>query len=78
MNKVVLQHIPASELPERLRGAIPVSAYVTVTVQEETERKDLQTLFAMMQDAQSHGIGGGVSSEAAVARIRSLRDEWDE
>jgi hypothetical protein len=79
MNKIVHQHVPASELPERLRNGIDASALVTVTVQEEVGRREPLTreqLRQLIEQAQKDATG--VTIEEAVARIRALRDEWDD
>ncbi len=79
MNKVILQHVPAAELPEKLRGAIPESALVTVTVQEEasTPGTSLKDVKRLLDEARRYTPSEPVSGEEAVARIRALRDEWD-
>lgn len=78
MNKVVHEHLKASELPERLRGGIDVAATVTVTVQEEAEvaRPSRDRLRQILDDARRTATG--ISTEEAVARVRNLRDEWDD
>jgi hypothetical protein len=77
MNKVVHEHLKASELPEKLRGGIDVSATVTVIVEEEAARPGVERahLQKMLDDARSDARG--ITTEEAVARIRALRDEWD-
>jgi hypothetical protein len=77
MGKIVLEHYPASKLPDELRGQIADSATVTVTVEEET-RKPLgrEALLKLMREAQASAPGTSV--EEAVARIRALRDEWED
>ncbi len=79
MNKIIHQHVPASELPERLRNGIDASALVTVTVQEEAGRREplaREQLRQLIEQAQKDATG--VTTEEAVARIRALRDEWDD
>lgn len=77
MNKIVRQHYPASHLPEDLRGKIAKGASVTVTVEEEA-RKPLsrEQLLQLMRKAQANAPG--TTLEEAVARIRTLRDEWED
>jgi len=79
MNKIVHQHVPASELPERLRDGIDASALVTVTLQVEGTRPEPPTreeLLLLLKQARASAKG--VTTEEAVARIRALRDEWDD
>lgn len=78
MNKIVRQHYPASRLPEELRPGLASDASVTVTVEEEKTRSRLEPeeLLALIREAQAHS--SGTSMEEAVARIRALRDEWDD
>jgi hypothetical protein len=77
MNKIVLEHFPVSKLPEELRGDLSLEASVTVTIEEEvapaTSREDF---LKLIRDAQARSKG--VTMEEAVARIRELRDEWDD
>lgn len=76
MNKIVLEHYPASKLPEELRGDIPVGESVKVTVEVE-DRKPLtrDQLLELISKVQAKGYN--TSLEEAVARVRELRDEWD-
>lgn len=78
MNKIVHQHVSASELPEKLRGELPPDARVTVTVEEEPMQpgrpQNLNELFERVDRARA---GKVTSSDEAVERIRRLRDEWD-
>lgn len=78
MNKIVLEHYPASKLPRELRGDIAVGASVKITVEEESLRRPMTRgeLLKSFQDARTNAKG--VTLEEAVARIRELRDEWDE
>ena len=79
MNKIVKKHYPASKLPVELREGIEASALVTVTIQEEAGRKEplsREQLRQLIEQAQQGAQG--VTIEEAVARIRALRDEWDD
>ena len=78
MNKIIHEHLKASELPEKLRRGIDASATVTVTVQEEAEaqRPSPDYLRKLIDDARKDARG--ISTEKAVARVRALRDEWDD
>jgi hypothetical protein len=73
MNKVILEHFPAAELPDRLRGEIDPSRRVTVTVVEEEppeEAMSLEQLFSMRQPP-------FLTKEEIDDHIRRLRDEWE-
>jgi hypothetical protein len=77
MNKIVSEHVPASELPQKLRHGIDASAIVTVTVQEEPRPAlSRDELKALIEEAQAEARG--ITTEEAVLRIRTLRDEWDD
>lgn len=75
MNRVVKEHYPASKLPEDLREGIEPGRQVKVTVEEEAVPPTREQLTALIEDARRHAKG--VTAEEAVARIRELRDEWD-
>jgi hypothetical protein len=91
MNKIVREHYPVSKLPEDLRQEFEGSDTVRITIQEEegpvglaaveeAERKYqkyLQEVAARAPiDIGAHR--GNITIEEAVARVRSLRDEWDD
>ncbi|WP_157017575.1 hypothetical protein [Mesorhizobium xinjiangense] len=77
MNKIVLEHYPASKLPEELRGDIASDASVKITIEEEALRPPMtrEELLKSLRDARANARG--VTMEEAVDRIRELRDEWD-
>ncbi|MGD9868143.1 MAG: hypothetical protein AB7U38_09130 [Hyphomicrobiales bacterium] len=78
MNKIVKEHYPASKLPVELREGIDPQRHVTVTVVEEENRRTptRERLKQLLNDARSNAEG--IRTEDAVARIRELRDEWDD
>lgn len=78
MNRIVKEHYPASKLPVELREGIDPQVHVTVTVIEEEDRKTptRERLKQLLDDARNNAEG--ISTEEAVARIRELRDEWDD
>ena len=76
MNKIVHEHLPASALPENLRGGIDASATVTVTVMEEARPQRLDHLRKLLEEARRDAPG--ITTEEAVVRVRALRDEWDD
>ena len=77
MNKIVLEHYPASKLPDELRAGIAGDAAVTVTVEVESGRPTLSwdEMLELVNKVQAKGYN--TSLEEAVARVRELRDEWD-
>lgn len=78
MNKIVLEHYPASKLPNDLRGDIAPEASVKITVEEEPVRKPM-TREELLKSFRGVRAGAkGVTLEEAVARVRELRDEWDD
>lgn len=74
MNKIMLEHYPASKLPDDLRAGMPADATVRVTVEEEA-RPSREELLSLLANARRNAKG--VALEEAVLRIRELRDEWD-
>ena len=76
MNKIVREHYPVSKLPEDLREGIPPGASVRVVVEEERRPLSKEEFLNSLQEARRHAKG--VTLDEAVARIRELRDEWDD
>ena len=77
MNKITREHYPASKLPEDLREGVDPKSTVTVTVtvegvKDSESRK--RTLVELLADARRAPPIG----DDPVARIRELRDEWDD
>ena len=92
MNRIVREHYPAANLPEDLREGLDQNATVRVVVEVETLAPDSRSLFDVAMSAKPIKpedimelrrklLADGrpsVSMEEAVARIRELRDEWDD
>jgi hypothetical protein len=76
MNRIVREHYPVSKLPEELREGLEPGASVTVTVEEERKPFSRDELLESFREARKNARG--VTVEEAVARIRELRDEWDD
>ncbi|ADH87592.1 conserved hypothetical protein [Ancylobacter novellus DSM 506] len=86
MNKIVREHYPVDRLPEDLREGIE-GPYVSVTVvTEEAPAGVDERIEAILrnpkpmtiEEARARVGERGTTTEEAVARIRALRDEWDE
>jgi hypothetical protein len=75
MNKIVRDHYPVSALPDDLRAGLDPKTRVRVIIEEEqvqsTGADQLSSLLAAAR--RLHPIG-----DDPVARIRKLRDEWDD
>ena len=72
MNKIVREHYPVSRLPDDLRGGLEADALVTVVISTgEAAQPSFRSLFEALEPNR-------VSSDEAVARVRALRDEWEE
>ena len=78
MGRVELRHIPASRLPKDLRGDFLPSDLVDVVVNAASGPKPLsrEELIAVLN--RPRDPSELTTSEEAVARIRALRDEWDD
>ncbi len=89
MNKIVREHYPVEKLPEDLREGIE-GPYVRVTVVTEqdpaTATSMNERIDAILRnpkpmtiaEARAHIGKRGTTTEEAVARIRALRDEWED
>lgn len=79
MNRIVLEHYPAAKLPKDLRGDIDIGAPVRVVVEEEETAKPRLTVEqfrALIERA--HNSAKPTTIEEATARVRALRDEWED
>jgi len=76
MNKIIRDHYPARSLPEDLRSGLKPDSLVRVVIEEEQvspkqKRKQLRDILIEARKA-------APTDDDAVARIRKLRDEWEE
>jgi hypothetical protein len=74
MNRIVLQHFPASKLPDEMRGNVDPSSTVTVTIEEEMRPEkvmSLEEIFAARRPPFR-------TAEEIDAQLRRDRDEWDD
>ena len=73
MNRIVKRHYPAAKLPADLReGLDPGAEGVTVTVEAEPVRAPSFAAAFRRLEALRRG------ADDPVARVRAVRDEWDE
>lgn len=85
MNKIVREHYPVSQLPEDLRAQFPGVETVRLVIEEggrddsaaSSARRSRDQMIADF-DAVRRENHPHVSLDDAVARIRSLRNEWDD
>lgn len=78
MNRIVREHYPASKLPPDLRQGLAADASVTVTIQEETPPQLSAEELRQQLRAYRKGLSRHSTLDEAVARVRELRDEWDD
>jgi hypothetical protein len=75
MSRIVLEHYPASKLPEDLRAGVDPSSTVTVTIVEEAKSPEkvmtLQEIFALRRPPFR-------TAEEIDYDLRRQRDEWDD
>jgi hypothetical protein len=70
----VIEDIPASELPEKIRGGIDPSHHARVVVEDIGLPRTAETFENLHRRIRPRG---NVTPQEAAARIRALRDEWD-
>ncbi|MGE3147881.1 MAG: hypothetical protein AB7K04_02330 [Pseudorhodoplanes sp.] len=75
MNKIIREHYPVSSLPRDLRIGLDPKKNVRVIIEERepVAEQKLRLLGLMTQVRRSPPI-----DDDPVARIRELRDEWDD
>jgi hypothetical protein len=88
MNTIVREHYPVEKLPEDLReglGASPTVRVILETQESETEKSGTSARRPFTLEESLDAVRNfrakdtpGVTMEEAVARIRALRDEWDD
>jgi hypothetical protein len=83
MNVIVKRHYPVEKLPADLKVGVGSAATVTVTLELETDEatpssRSLQDIKAGLDAAKARGDLRTVTPQEAVARVRALRDEWDD
>jgi hypothetical protein len=75
MNKIIRDHYPVSKLPEDLRAGLDPLKEVRVVI-EQTETQERRHLS--FEELKALRAQFGETSDDPAARIRPLRDEWDD
>ncbi|UVC09334.1 hypothetical protein IHQ71_01505 [Rhizobium sp. TH2] len=91
MNKIVREHYPVSKLPEELKKEFEGVATVRLVLEETPAISGAAALEALEAKYQAHAANlasegpidfsrhrGKTTIAEAVARVRELRDEWDD
>lgn len=88
MNKIVRDHYPVANLPEDLREGLMAEGTVRIVIEEtagipdrfEYKHRKPMTAAEAVESIRKYKAEGhkSVTAEEAVARIRALRDEWDD
>lgn len=75
MNRIVKEFYPVEKLPDDLRAGFEGKRLVRVVIEEAQAGKKLsrQELIDRLSEIRANPIG-----DDPVARIRELRDEWDD
>ncbi len=85
-DKIIREDYPVEKLPEDLREGLGDAARVRVTIEaeatrtiapEERRRRWLE-IKAQIDRLRASPNFTPVSTDEAVARVRALRDEWDD
>ena len=77
MNRIVREHYPIDRLPPDLREGLDPAAHVRISIEvEKPPRRKLGEILDEIQAAQANA-DFPVATDDPVARIRKLRDEWD-
>jgi len=78
MNKIIREHYPVSRLPADLQEEVGAAKFVHLVIDIETPSPppSREKLLELLSEARK--FAPGISTEEAVARVRALRDEWDD
>ena len=86
MNKIVREHYPVERLPPDLRVELVGQSTVTVTIEADDQRAtppekpqfSITDVLAQAKRLRDAGVIKRTTPQEAVARIRALRDEWED
>jgi len=76
MTKIVKDHYPAERLPDDLKADLPKGADVRITIEVLPPKMSPEELLALLGSIARDA--SPTSPNDAVARVRELRDEWDD
>lgn len=77
MNKIIRERYPVSKLPADLQEEVGEAKYVHLVIDvKEPAPPSRGKLMELMSQARKSAPG--ITTEDAVARVRALRDEWNE
>lgn len=79
--KIIREDYPVERLPEDLRAGLGGATRVRVTVEPERPGRRINSwaeFKAEIVALHASPTFKPVTTEAAVARVRTLRDEWDD
>jgi hypothetical protein len=79
MNKIVIEHYPVSKLPADIQQAVGDLHSVTLTLEgDQASTISADELVQQLRREKADPNFKGTTMEEAVARVRALRDEWDD
>lgn len=79
MNTIVRHDYPVANLPDDLREGLPADAKVRIVIEDVTDRMPM-TGAEFLESIRKFKATRTepFNADEAVARIRALRDEWDD
>jgi hypothetical protein len=80
MNRIVREHYPAEQLPDDLKAIIGPAKTVRLVIEADDAQCTGagQTFTAWAGELRLRSIKLAPTTDDPVARIRELRDEWDD
>ena len=77
MNKIVRERYPVNRLPQELQDEVGEAEYVRLVIDiDPPPPPTRERLTRLLEEARKNAVG--ITTEEAVARVRALRDEWDD
>jgi hypothetical protein len=80
MNRIVRDHYPASQLPDDLKAAIGTARTVRLVIEADDGQASVSStsFSAWAEELRLRSLRLKPATDDPVARIRKLRDEWDD
>ena len=78
MNKIVREHYPVERLPEDLQAELGLARTVTLVIEAEDSPSRDAERKAAIEELLELRSKLKPSANDSVARVRQLRDEWDD